>query len=133
MGNQAEFFEDGGVERDILEEAGLDAKDDPNRHLTRHTNGHLNGVKPQHDADENGTGNPALQAILPNGELYEDEGLDVAPLRTNAPRENANENEGETIGENMVENMGVGLGKKKRKSKSKSKSKRGLVIFNPNQ
>lgn len=134
MGNQAEFFEDGGAEHDMLEEAGLDAKDD-------HTNGHLSGVKPQHDADENGAVNPGLQAVLPNGDAYEDEGPDAAPLRTNAPSEKANENEGEnegenggeTIGENIVENMGVGSAKKKRKSKSKSKSKRGLVISNPNQ
>lgn len=120
MGNQAESFEDGDPDdHAILEQASLGAKDDSNHHPAVHTNGDTDGMKPSNGTEENGGGNPYLQAILPDGGEYENEGVDENQRSTEPPSGNVG--------------VGVGTVKKKKKTKSKSKSKRGLVTSFPNQ
>lgn len=129
MGNQAESFEDGGADHPILEEADLDATHDANGHLAAHTNrdtNPINPINPQHGTGKMEGGNPHLQAILPNGDQYEDESEEADQPNTKPPPPpTRNENE------NM--SVGVGVATKKKKTKSKSKSKRGLVKSNRNQ
>lgn len=113
MGNQAECFEDGGTDHATSDQASLDAKHDADGNLIGHTHGDIN--EHSHDAEENGQGNADLEAVLPDGGTYEEngegEGADADRHDTNSPSGNVD----------------VGTAKKKKKSKSKSKSKRGLV------
>lgn len=133
MGNQAESFEDddGGADHDILEDARPDATHDSNGHLAGQTNPDANGITPQHDSEEMEGGNPHLQALLPNGDKYEDEGGEADQPHTKPPPP-LNENKNENKNGNETTSVGVGVAKKKKKTKSKPKSKRGLVKPNRN-
>lgn len=130
MGNQAESFEDRDPDdHGISEQASQDAKDDAMDRPTVHTNGDTDGMKPSNGTDErdggeeNGGGNPYLQAILPDGGEYDEGGEDENEESTKPSSESPG------VGVASSENPGVGVGtaKKKKKTKTKSKSKRGLV------